>query len=151
MEYIDTNVIFNRQDISHEIREHLIHFDDRIKNINYKKGIYIYGTPGCGKTEFINRLLKGLDYDMVKYDAGDVRNKSSIDTITSNNISNRNVLDMFTKKVRKIAIVMDEIDGMNNGDKGGITALIKLIRQKKTAEARKAHEQVEGCILLHTC
>ena len=136
MEDIDTNVIFNRQDISHEIREHLIYFDDRIKNINYKKGIYIYGTPGCGKTEFINRLLKGLDYDMVKYDAGDVRNKSSIDTITSNNISNRNVLDMFTKKVRKIAIVMDEIDGMNNGDKGGITALIKLIRQKKTKKQR---------------
>ena len=136
MEFIDTNVIFNRQHISNEIREHLIHFDDRIKNINYKKGIYIYGTPGCGKTEFINRLLKCLDYDMVKYDAGDVRNKSSIDTITSNNISNRNVLDMFTKKVRKIAIVMDEIDGMNNGDKGGITALIKLIRQKKTKKQR---------------
>ena len=132
MEKINTNVIFNRQDIFREIREHLINFDERIKNINYKKGIYIYGTPGCGKTEFINRLLKELDYDMVKYDAGDVRNKSSIDTITSHNVSNRNVLDMFTKKVRKIAIVMDEIDGMNNGDKGGITALIKLIRQKKT-------------------
>ena len=31
---------------------------------------------------------------------------------------------------------MDEIDGMNNGDKGGITALIKLIRQKKTKKQR---------------
>ena len=27
---------------------------------------------------------------------------------------------------------MDEIDGMNNGDKGGINSLIKLIRPKKT-------------------
>ena len=26
---------------------------------------------------------------------------------------------------------MDEIDGTNSGDKGGINALIKLIRQKK--------------------
>ena len=26
---------------------------------------------------------------------------------------------------------MDEIDGMNNGDKGGLNTLIKLIRQKK--------------------
>jgi hypothetical protein len=43
---------------------------------------------------------------------------------------------MMTKEVRKIAIVMDEIDGMNNGDKGGITALIKLIRQKKTKKQR---------------
>jgi hypothetical protein len=43
---------------------------------------------------------------------------------------------MMTKKVKRIAIVMDEIDGMNNGDKGGITALIKIIRQKKTKKQR---------------
>jgi DNA polymerase III delta prime subunit len=130
------NKIFDREHISNEIKDHLSNFETRITDINYKKGIYIYGTPGSGKTEFIFRLLKDLNYDMVRYDAGDVRNKALIDTITSNNVSNRNVLDMFTKKVRKIAIVMDEIDGMNNGDKGGITALIKLIRQKKTKKQR---------------
>jgi len=47
-------------------------------------------------------------------------------------MSDRNVLSMFTSKVKPIAILMDEIDGMNNGDKGGINALIKLIRPKKT-------------------
>ena len=31
---------------------------------------------------------------------------------------------------------MDEIDGMNSGDKGGINALIKLIRQKKTKKQK---------------
>jgi len=77
-----------------------------------------------------------LDYDIINYDAGDVRNKALIDNIASNNISNRNVLHMMTKKVKRIAIVMDEIDGMNNGDKGGITALIKIIRQKKTKKQR---------------
>ena len=87
-------------------------------------------------SDYENEELKELDYDVIKYDAGDVRNKSLIDTITSNNISNRNVLQMMTKKVKKIAIVMDEIDGMNNGDKGGITALIKLIRQKKTKKQK---------------
>jgi len=133
------NEIFDRQHISNEIKNHLLHFETKIADINYKKGIYIYGTPGSGKTEFVCRLLKELNYDMIKYDAGDVRNKALIDTITSNNVSNRNVLDMFTKKVRKIAIVMDEIDGMNNGDKGGITALIKLIRQKKTKKQKLEH------------
>jgi hypothetical protein len=43
---------------------------------------------------------------------------------------------MMNGKVKKIAIVMDEIDGMNSGDKGGITSLIKLIRQKKTKKQR---------------
>jgi hypothetical protein len=104
--------------------------------VNFKKGIYIYGSPGCGKTHFVTNLLKEMDYDVIKYDAGDVRNRALIDTITSNNISNRNVLHMMSRKVKKIVIVMDEIDGMNNGDKGGINALIKLIRQKKTKKQR---------------
>jgi hypothetical protein len=73
---------------------------------------------------------------MIKYDAGDVRNKSLIDTITSDNIASCNVLDLLVGRVKKIAIVMDEIDGMNNGDKGGITSLIKLIRQKKTKKQK---------------
>jgi hypothetical protein len=38
--------------------------------------------------------------------------------------------------VKKIAIIMDEIDGMNNGDKGGINTLIKLIRPKKTKKQK---------------
>ena len=136
MENININKIFEREKTFNEIKNLLVNFEENCKNITFKKGIYIYGSPGSGKTHFITSLLKELDYDVIKYDAGDVRNKSLIDTITSNNISNRNVLQMMTKKVKKIAIVMDEIDGMNNGDKGGITALIKLIRQKKTKKQK---------------
>jgi len=130
------NKIFEREKIADEIKQLLLSFDSNSKNINFKKGIYIYGSPGCGKTYFVKNLLKEMDYDIINYDAGDVRNKSLIDNITSNNISNRNVLDMMTKKNKKIVILMDEIDGMNNGDKGGITALIKIIRQKKTKKQR---------------
>ena len=130
------NEILDRESIKKEIKEIILHFKENCKNIHFKKGIYIYGTTGCGKTEFIMNLLKEINYDIIKYDAGDVRNKSLIDTITSNNISNRNVLQMMYRKEKNIAIVMDEIDGMNNGDKGGITSLIKLIRQKKTKKQK---------------
>jgi len=130
------NTILNRDVISNEIKTNLMAFEENCKNINYKKGFYIYGSPGCGKTHFVIELLKELDYDIVKYDAGDIRNKSLIDTITSNNMSNQNVLQMMSRTRKKIAIVMDEIDGMNNGDKGGITSLIKLIRQKKTKKQK---------------
>lgn len=133
---INLNEILDRKKIANEIKIQLSLFDTSHDNVQYKKGFYIYGSPGCGKTSFVVELLKELDYDIIKYDAGDVRNKNLIDTITSDNISNRNVLHMMTKKVKKIAIIMDEIDGMNNGDKGGITALIKLIRQKKTKKQR---------------
>jgi DNA polymerase III delta prime subunit len=130
------NKIFDREKTANEIKQILLSFDSESKNVNYKKGIYIYGSPGCGKTYFVKNILKELNYDIINYDAGDVRNKALIDNITSNNISNRNVLDMMIKKTKKIVILMDEIDGMNNGDKGGITALIKIIRQKKTKKQR---------------
>ena len=107
------NELFDRKEIEDKIKDLLINFDSYSKSINFKKGIYIYGSPGSGKTHFINKILKDLDFDIISYDAGDIRNKSLIDTITSNNISSHNVLDMLNKKKKRIAIIMDEIDGMN--------------------------------------
>jgi DNA polymerase III delta prime subunit len=130
------NTILERNKIYNDIKKILDNFETNCKSLQFKKGIYIYGSPGCGKTHFVVNLLKLLNYDIIKYDAGDVRNKNLIDTITNNNISNRNVLQLMNGKIKKIAIVMDEIDGMNNGDKGGITSLIKLIRQKKTKKQK---------------
>ena len=134
--YLDYSETLERNYIKEEITSILQSFDTKYSNVHYKKGFYIYGSPGSGKSHFVVQLLKDIGYDVIKYDAGDVRNKSLIDNITSNNISNKNVLDMMRGKTRKIAIVMDEIDGMNNGDKGGINALIKLIRQKKTQKQK---------------
>jgi DNA polymerase III delta prime subunit len=132
------NEILGREVMVEDIANILKRFDNNNNSLE-KKGIYVYGSPGCGKTEFVVSLLKDLGYDVIKYDAGDVRNKSLIETMTSNNVSNRNVLDMMRGKVKKIAFVMDEIDGMNNGDKGGINTLIKLIRQKKTKRQKLEH------------
>ena len=52
-------------------------------------------------------------------------------------MSDKNIMNLFYKKSTKIAIVMDEIDGMNSGDKGGINSLIKLMRPKKTRRQKK--------------
>jgi len=145
---VTVNEILDRSDIEKKIKGVLQNFDKECSNITFKKGIYIYGSPGCGKTHFVVKLLESLNYDVIKYDAGDVRNKSLVDTITSNNISNRNVLDLMCGRVKKIAIVMDEIDGMNNGDKGGINALIKLIRQKKTKKQKLEHVTMNPIICI---
>jgi DNA polymerase III delta prime subunit len=130
------NESLNRTEIENSMKTILGEFEEKCHNPTFKKGFYIYGAPGTGKTEFATKVLKDMGYDVIKYDAGDVRNKSLVDTITSDNVSSRNVLDMMRKKKTKLAIIMDEIDGMNSGDKGGITALIKLIRQKKTKKQK---------------
>lgn len=130
------NTILNRNHISNEIKRVLYDIDKNKTNCLCKRGIYLYGNPGSGKTSFVSNVLKEMNYDMIHYNAGDIRNKSVIETITQHNMSDTNVLSLLQKKTRKIVIVMDEIDGMNNGDKGGITSLIKLIRPKKTKKQR---------------
>ena len=136
MNCLNLNKILNREENVNTIKECLQLFSENTNNLSVKKGIYIYGSPGSGKTEFITNILKEMDYDIIKYDAGDFRNKSIIDTISKHNMSDKNIMNLFHGKVKKIAIIMDEIDGMNNGDKGGINTLIKLIRPKKTKKQK---------------
>jgi SpoVK/Ycf46/Vps4 family AAA+-type ATPase len=136
METLDYNKILNREDKASSIKETLKNFELNKNNLLFKRGIYVYGDPGTGKTTFVTNILKELDYDIIKYDAGDIRNKSIIDNITKHNMSDKNIMSLFNNKVKKIAVIMDEIDGMNNGDKGGINTLIKLIRPKKTKKQK---------------
>jgi len=136
MKNINFNTILDRNKIKEEIKNILINFENKKKDISYKRGLYIYGSPGSGKTEFIMDLLDELNYDIIKYDTSDVRNKCAIESLTSENFSDKSVISLLKKKAKPIAIVMDEIDGMNNGDKGGINSLIKLIRSKKTKKQK---------------
>jgi len=136
MDSLNMNNLLNRDEEAMKIKTILKDFEKTKNNLTTKRGLYIYGDPGSGKTTFIVNILKEIDYDVIKYDAGDVRNKSIIDTITKHNMADRNIMSMFEKKVKRIAIIMDEIDGMNNGDKGGINSLIKIIRPKKTKKQK---------------
>ena len=136
MDQLNINQILSRESQVHNMKHLLDQFELHKNNPLVKKGIYVYGEPGTGKTTFVVNILKEMDYDIIRYDAGDIRNKSIIDTITKHNMSDKNIISMFHKKTKKIAIVMDEIDGMNNGDKGGINMLIKLIRPKKTKKQK---------------
>ena len=101
MENININNLLNREDEVNKIKDLLREFELTKHSLNTKKGLYIYGEPGSGKTAFVTNILKELDYDIIKYDAGDVRNKSIIDTITKDNMSDKNVMSMFYKRIKK--------------------------------------------------
>jgi len=136
MESLNLNSILKRENIENSIKDFLINFENNKKNLQIKRGIYIYGAPGTGKTKFIYNLLEEMNYDIIYYSANDMRNKCIIETISQYNMSSINVLSILQKKKQKLAIIMDEIDGMNNGDKGGINSLIKIIRSKKTKKQK---------------
>jgi len=137
MEQLNLNLLLDRENNEQELIDCLNNFEENKQNVLTKRGMYVYGAPGTGKTIFVRHILKKLNYDIIKFDAGDVRNKTIVDKITKHNMSDKNVLSLLQKKQKKIAIIMDEIDGMNSGDKGGINTLIKLIRPKKTKKQKK--------------
>tara|TARA_Y100000992_G_C21268981_1_gene495572 strand:- start:1004 stop:2302 length:1299 start_codon:yes stop_codon:yes gene_type:complete len=139
MEQLNINTILNRGECVEKLKDFLVFFEANKHNLSTRRGVYVYGAPGTGKTYFVKDILRELNYDIIHYDAGDIRNKTVISDLTKYNMSDKNILSMFNKKTeyKKIAIVMDEIDGMNSGDKGGINSLIKLIRPKKTKKQKK--------------
>ena len=141
----DYNKVLSRAVMSNSIKNLIRGFKENHCDTNYKRGIYIYGHSGVGKTVFIRQILNELNYDIIELNAGDLRNKSVIDSFNKKTMANTCIFSMFTK-TKPIAIIMDEIDGMNNGDKGGINSLIKIIRHKKTK--RQNNEEISSCPII---
>ena len=99
MENININNLLNRNEEVNKIKDILTNFETNKNNLQTKRGLYIHGEPGSGKTTFIINILKELDYDIIKYDAGDIRNKSIVETITKHNMSDKNIMSLFHKKI----------------------------------------------------
>jgi hypothetical protein len=133
--YID---LFDRNNEKNRVLDFLSSFSTSI--INQPKGLYILGPPGSGKTHFVKSIIPSDKYDIISYDASDIRTKSAIPEIIGTKLSNCNVLHLFNRKQKQTVILMDEMDYMNAGDKGGIKELIKYTRAKKT---KKQQQEVQ--------
>ena len=62
MDLIDINKILNRNKIADNIKTFFVNFEKEKEKLTFKRGIYIYGSPGTGKTIFIEKILKELNY-----------------------------------------------------------------------------------------
>lgn len=129
--------ILQRNKIKQQIIDILNKNEENIQDITSKRGLYIYGYSGIGKTRFIQEIVKECGYNVIYYDAGNVRNKTTIENITEQKTSKQDILSLFNKKKQKMIIIMDEVDGLNSNDRGGINTLIKMIRPKKTKKQKK--------------
>ena len=142
------NEILNRTHIANEIKSFLTRFPEIKEDINQKKGIYLYGASGVGKTQFAIHLVKEMGFDPILYDAGDLRNKAFMTSIASQHLSTKNVIQLFRNQPKKIVLIMDEIDGLNRNDQGGISALTKLIRHKKMKKQKKENSSAHPIICI---
>lgn len=96
------------------------------------------GPPGLGKTSLAHVILDQFGYDVTEFNASDIRSKSLITKNLHELINFNNVQKYLgTGNTRPTAIIMDEVDGMFKGDRGGVDALLSFIsvpskRKKKS-------------------
>lgn len=100
------------------------------------RAIIISGPPGIGKTTAAHLAAKLEDYDVLESNASDSRSKKLVEAGVSEAMNNTSLNGYFAaegkkvdKEKKKIVLIMDEVDGMSGGDRGGVGALAKFCKK----------------------
>ncbi|XXG97188.1 hypothetical protein Hte_003483 [Hypoxylon texense] len=100
------------------------------------RAVIISGPPGIGKTTAAHLAARLEGYDVLESNASDTRSKKLVESGVSEVMNNTSLRGFFAgdgkkvdKEKKKIVLVMDEVDGMSAGDRGGVGALAKFCKQ----------------------
>lgn len=101
-----------------------------------ERAIIISGPPGIGKTTAAHLAAKLEGYDVLESNASDTRSKRLVEAGLTESMNNTSLLGFFAGDGKKIDIakkhtvlIMDEVDGMSAGDRGGVGALAKFCKK----------------------
>ncbi|KAF2760568.1 DNA replication factor C, large subunit [Pseudovirgaria hyperparasitica] len=100
------------------------------------RAVIIHGPPGIGKTTAAHLVAKLEGYDIVESNASDTRSKKLVEEGLRGVLSTTSLLGYFSgdgKQVeaskKKMVLIMDEVDGMSAGDRGGVGALAAVCKK----------------------
>ena len=100
------------------------------------RAVIIHGPPGIGKTTAAHLAARLEGYDVVESNASDTRSKKLVETGLKGILDTTSLLGYFAgdgKKVeserKKLVLIMDEVDGMSAGDRGGVGALAAVCKK----------------------
>ncbi|KAF8607490.1 DNA replication factor C, large subunit [Ceratobasidium sp. AG-I] len=107
--------------------------------MNMNRAVLLAGPPGIGKTTSAHLVAKLEGYTPIELNASDARSKKLIEG--GANINNTSLDGWMggsgatnvagVEITDRTVLIMDEVDGMSAGDRGGVTALIALIKKTK--------------------
>lgn len=100
------------------------------------RAMMLHGPPGIGKTTAAHLAAQLEGYDVVESNASDTRSKKLVETGLRGVLDTTSLLGYFAgdgQKVdrgkKKLVLIMDEVDGMSAGDRGGVGALAAVCRK----------------------
>ncbi|KAL4067185.1 replication factor RFC1 C terminal domain-containing protein [Scleroderma yunnanense] len=107
--------------------------------MNAFRAVLITGPPGIGKTTSAHLCARLEGYTPVEMNASDTRSKKLVEGVVD--VGNRSLDGWMGGKeatnalgvtiTDRTCLIMDEVDGMSAGDRGGVGALSTLIKKTK--------------------
>ncbi|KGO49015.1 DNA polymerase III, clamp loader complex, gamma/delta/delta subunit, C-terminal [Penicillium expansum] len=102
------------------------------------RAVIIHGPPGIGKTTAAHLVAKLEGFDVVETNASDTRSKKLVESSTLGVLDTTSLQGYFAgqgKQVesekKKLVLIMDEVDGMSAGDRGGVGAVAAIVKKTK--------------------
>ena len=102
-----------------------------------KTFLILHGSAGIGKTTLAYLILQYYNYEIIECNASDARSKKNIrDSLGQ--ISKITVCMDDKNKFKKVAIIMDEIDGLAGGEFNAVQELIDIVTKDKDSNTSVA-------------